>query len=131
MNLAKVKRHLSKHLSEYKVEVLKITGNGKWWKNHKEYSHILPLDKKNENIINSDIKEDLISLLDEDSIHLGFHHLNSSQALALNLFGPLVIKKHLEMIDEMNILGKSTGIFEYIENQMEYTNFDFFCNRWK
>lgn len=122
MDLTKVK----KHLSEYKVEVLKITGNGKYWKNHKEYSHILPLDKKNENIINSSMKEDLISLLDEDSIHLGFHHLNSSQALALNLFGPLVIKKHLEMIDEMNILGKPTGIFEYVENQTEYTNFDFF-----
>jgi len=52
MDLAKIKRYLS----EYKVEVLKITENGKCWKNHKEYSHILPLDKKNENIINSDMK---------------------------------------------------------------------------
>ena len=33
MNTDKIK----KHLAEYKVNVLGITENGEWWKNHKKY----------------------------------------------------------------------------------------------
>ena len=124
MNTDKIK----KHLAEYKINVLGITENGGWWKNHKKYEHILPIEKKYENIINTELKASLISLLESDTIHIGFHHMNSSQALALNLFGPLVLSKKLNKIDNVIISDKSVGKFEYIENTNENTNFDFYIS---
>ena len=124
MNTDKIK----KHLAEYKENVLGITENGEWWKNHKKYEHILPIEKKYENIINTELKAGLISLLESDSIHIGFHHMNSSQALALNLFGPLVLSKKLNKLDNISISDKSVGRFEYIENTNENTNFDFYIS---
>lgn len=124
MNTDKIK----KHLAEYKINVLGITENGEWWKNHKKYAHILPIEQKYENIINAGLKENLKSLIDSNSIHIGFHHLNSSQALALNLFGPLVISKSFEIIEKVIITDKSIGKFEYIKNPIENTNFDFYIS---
>ena len=122
MNIARVKKHLAK----YKENKLGIKECGEWWKNHKQYGHILPFDKKYENIINSSFNKQLKALLEADSLHLGFHHLNSSQALALNLFGPLVVTNRLNLIDSN--ITTSKGLFEYIENQQENTNFDFFID---
>ena len=122
MNTTTIKNHLTK----YKENKLGIKECGEWWKNHKKYGHILPFDKKFENIIQSGLYKQLKTLLEADSIHLGFHHLNSSQALALNLFGPLVVTNHLNLIDSN--INASKGIFEYIEDQQENTNFDFFID---
>ncbi|MBR5934138.1 MAG: hypothetical protein IK002_09150 [Treponema sp.] len=122
MNIEKIK----KHLSDYKIRELGITESGTWWKNHKKYSHILPYECKFENVIKSNRKNDLINLIDSESLHLGFHHLNSSQALALNLFGPLVLTNNLKIIENLLLSEKSIGKFEYIENPKENTNFDFF-----
>lgn len=113
------------HLTFYKLNTLNITEDGEWWKNHKKYSHILPIERKYENIINKSFRTDLENLLKSDTVHLGFHHLNSSQALALNLFGPLVVSKQLSIIDK-NIFNDSKGHFEYIQDKRENTNFDFF-----
>ena len=127
MNKKEFIRKSKEHLANYKERKLGETGCGKWWGNNREYKHILPIDKSFKNIIKSNFHNELINLLDNNSVHLGFHHLNSSQALALNLFGPLVKKNKLNLIDS-NIMSKAIGKFEYIENQNENTNFDFFIN---
>ena len=122
MNLNKI----ITHLGDYKEESLKISECGEWWGNKKKYRYILPIAEKYENIIDAGFKEDLKNLISNNSVHLGFHHLNSSQALALNLLGPLVITKNLKIIDLSEDFDNNTASFEYIEDKNEQTNFDFF-----
>lgn len=120
---------IKNHLASYKLNTLKIIPDGVWWKNKKTYTHILPKGKYIENIINKGFQADLIKLINTKDFHLGFHHLNSSQALALNLFGPLVCTKKLSILGELleiQISDTFISEFEYIENPNENTNFDFF-----
>ena len=122
LNLQKVKESLGR----YKEQNLEILDCGEWWKNHKQYKYILPIEKKYDNIIDKGFKENLIAIIPKDKLHLGFHHLNSSQALAINLFGPLIITNNLKVIDsEFGVLDLHSD-FEYVENQKEGTNFDFY-----
>lgn len=118
-----LKEKIEKHLEDYKNSELKISECGEWWGNHKKYGHILPIEKKFENIIN--YKNKIDSLLNEKDLHLGFHHLNSSQALALNLFGPLVVENKFSIINN-RISDNSKGIFEFVESSKEGTHFDFY-----
>lgn len=126
---------IKENLSIYKKNTLGIDKNGMW--KGSEYSHILPFDNRYENIINKGFREDLKKLISQDALHFGFPHLNSSQALALNLFGPLVLEGKLSMINnvlEENLFMKnnnlisneSEGKFEFIEQANEGTNFDFY-----
>ena len=122
LNLQKVKESLGR----YKEQNLEILDCGEWWKNHKQYKYILPIEKKYDNIIDKGFKENLIAIIPKDKLHLCFHHLNSSQALAINLFGPLIITNNLKVIDsEFGVLDLHSD-FEYVENQKEGTNFDFY-----
>lgn len=122
LNLQKVKESLGR----YKEQNLEMLDCGEWWKNHKQYKYILPIEKKYDNIIDKGFKENLIAIIPKDKLHLGFHHLNSSQALAINLFGPLIITNNLKVIDsEFGVLDLNSD-FEYVENQKEGTNFDFY-----
>jgi len=64
-----------------------------------------------------------------DKLHSGFHHMTSSQALAINLFGPMKAMNDFSLIwDKDNIsldLKEATMCkFEHIEKDI--TNFDFF-----
>ena len=43
-------KDIENHLTEYKKEILKITEEGVWKNNNKAYSHILPEERKNENL---------------------------------------------------------------------------------
>ena len=83
--------NLKKHLANYKETVLNIKGNGIWKNNGKEYPHILPESQYSKNLIDAGFQVKLCQLT--KSKHCDFHHLNSSQALAINLFGPMKIKK--------------------------------------
>lgn len=115
------------HLVKYKEETLNIQDKGIWWKNRQEYPHILPFSERYKNIIDKGFAEDLRRLIQKDSLHLGFSHLNSSQALALNLFGPLVVKNKLSLIcSQISDSEDNKGLFEYIEYANEGTNFDFY-----
>lgn len=122
MNFQKIKECLGK----YKEQRLGISDCGEWWRNHRSYKYILPVEKKYENIIDEGFKEKLIEMMPEKKLHLGFHHLNSSQALALNLFGPLVKTNNLKVIDSDFEALDLNSDFEYVENQKEGTNFDFY-----
>ena len=118
---------IKKHLAKYKEEALHISENGIWWKNQQEYPHILPFSDRCKNIIDKGFAKDLKELIHKDFLHLGFSHLNSSQALALNLFGPLVIKNKLSLISsQISDSEENKGLFEHIELENERTNFDFY-----
>jgi hypothetical protein len=84
-------KQLKHHLANYKRFTLGIRANGKWSKNHKPYAHILPEAKKGSNILQP-YRHAFWQWLNTRSIKLrtDFHHLNSSQAMAFNLFFPLV-----------------------------------------
>jgi len=124
----KVKSDVYNHLIKYKRQTLKIHENGVWWSNKKEYEHIIPEDPLDKNIINSNYHDALANILPKTKRHPGFNHLNSSQALALNLFGPFVIEKKINLIAErvynsIEVIGSD---FEYVYDEVEGTNFDFY-----
>jgi hypothetical protein len=125
---------IKEHLAEYKRQVLNISQNGMWKKNNKQYEHILPEELKEFNILKSDYYQMIVTGIEENNIklHSDFHHLNSSQALCLNLFYPLIFENKL--IPLLNRSNKNIETnefikkykFEYIENNVENTNFDLF-----
>ena len=93
------KEHAYEHLSRYKKERLGIHRCG-YWKGV-EYSHILPWDQRKANFLDS-IRATMWDYIAERSaptgpvgkgyLHQCFHHLNSSQAMCMNLFFPFVQK---------------------------------------
>ena len=95
--IMKYQEKIKQHLEHYKINVLGIQENGIWKKNKKPYGHILPEWKRNENIIS--YYRDFCEKLTKDfKLHSGFHHLNSSQAMCLNYFGPLIYEKKLSLV---------------------------------
>lgn len=118
------------HLAKYKCSVLNTTECGYWEGNKKYYSYILPNDKFEKNIIRGKFGDILINMFHSSSMkkHLGFHHLNSSQALAFNLFAPAIYEEKLDLIlkhiDFDDVVDESE--FEHIEDKKEFTNFDFY-----
>jgi len=96
----------------------------------KEYNHILPKERKDDNLISPFYREAMKERIENDSIklHQFFHHLNSSQALAINFFVPLVVENKLHYI--FSALGVADDIvkdtkFEKVVDSKEFTNFDF------
>ncbi len=80
--------NLKKHLARYAARRLGIQEQGVW--KDQTYPHILPLQLRNLNFLES-IRAEILDYLAahrEIRLHKYFHHLNSSQAFALNLFYP-------------------------------------------
>jgi len=124
----KKREEILSHLSRYKQYELGVYDCGPWWKNSKEYPHILPLHRFDANIINKGFQGELLELVSLKDRHLGIHHLNSSQALAINLFGPFVVTGMLSVLSRSfgEVFGRGSCQFEHIEEETEGTNFDFF-----
>lgn len=85
-------KELQKHLASYKSSRLGVKEAGIYLHKGKEvrHGHILPKDLKWLNILEpfrSEIRE-YLNAHREIRLHKYFHHLNSSQAFALNLFFP-------------------------------------------
>ena len=118
------------HLAKYKLSKLKVIADGIWTGNGESYRHILPEGDRDKNLITDGYGTALVDLLEQSRIkkHSGFHHLNSSQAMAFNLFAPFLKENSLEYL--LKLLGDSEksefSEFEHIENNKEFTNFDFF-----
>jgi hypothetical protein len=116
------------HLKRYKRDHLGVAANGTW--RGTEYSHILPRNLYQKNLINAGYLPRLIQTASFSglTLHGGFHHLNSSQALAFNLFVPLVEDKALgtilQLLDIEDEITESR--FEFVKIPSEGTNFDFF-----
>ena len=115
---------ITKHLVDYKLNVLGIPGSGFYGR--KQVDHILPRGMAEANY-----------MFDISGIsfkkHHGYHHLNSSQTMCVNFFAPLVQ-------DGCKLLSKFLGLLlsediKIAYYEFEYTdktnhgdsNFDFYC----
>jgi hypothetical protein len=81
---------LKRHLERYKVDVLRVEGNGLY--RRAQYAHILPDDDQFLNILDP-FREDFRSCVESGrfTIDLGrLTHLNSSLAMGINLFFPFI-----------------------------------------
>ncbi|MBU3112692.1 PGN_0703 family putative restriction endonuclease [Clostridium lacusfryxellense] len=126
------------HLGAYKRNKLKILEDGIFNYQGKEllYEHILPVDKRELNIIEKYRSDFFQSDYSNINFHKYFHHLNSSQAMCINFFYPLIKENLLESIlSVINIKGEinynSKDICfekgsELETNAKRKTNFDFY-----
>ncbi|OFO58487.1 hypothetical protein HMPREF3027_09235 [Porphyromonas sp. HMSC077F02] len=88
------------YLKEYRIKRIKELGNEKGKYGKRYYIHILPTNDADKNIINRGYQNNILGLLKSVNIkrHYSFAYLNSSQAMALNLFGPLCLEKTLSIV---------------------------------
>ena len=122
------------HLAQYKVEVLRVQEDGifNYRGRNIRKSHILPIDLRNMNILERYRSQFWSSDSSKIKLHQFFHHLNSSQALCINLFYPLISENSLGLF--LDFLGMArevdlTAIFEKesdIEVAARRTSFDFY-----
>jgi hypothetical protein len=123
------RKRVYQHLADYKVNVLGIRANGVWSGNEQEYSHILPIQDADLNIVPS-IRASCLAYMRESRIHRhkDFHHLNSSQAFALNLFFPLLSYSaaHEPLLQALGLPAPAVSewSFETVLDKKEGTNFD-------
>lgn len=129
---------VKEHMGLYKNKQLRIIEDGKFVYKGKEllYKHILPKDKKEFNIIENYREDFYKSNYSKIKFHKYFHHLNSSQAMCINFFYPLIKEKYIELV--LEIIGIRSSIVHEIEDisfekesEMEEglgrkTNFDFY-----
>jgi hypothetical protein len=97
------------------------------------YKHILPQDSHRSNILPT-ISEPFWAWFDGQTeqlkLHRFFHHLNSSQAMAFNLFFPFLTNGRIDprLLKVVGITDDAeyTGSFEKVLHPGEGTNFDFY-----
>lgn len=122
------------HLSQYKVNVLGIKESGTFHYRGNDIlkAHILPIRHREKNLLEKYRNHFFSSDYSQINYHQFFHHLNSSQALCINLFYPLIAENSLDLfIDYLGITSGSTvySVFEKeseIENTTRRTSFDFY-----
>jgi hypothetical protein len=88
------------HLASYKEKTLRLREDGIFVHRGREYlkPHILPIGKRRENLLEEFRDRFFASEHGSTKLHRYFHHLNSSQALCINLFYPLVEEKKLGLL---------------------------------
>jgi hypothetical protein len=130
MNDAGYISRLWRHLASYKENVLHIEESGVWGTQRRPYDHILPVDRRQLNIV-APLRD---AFWREQSrrgwkLHHNFHHLSSSQALAFNLLYPLYPDVPAGMAATRRALGLPATVpcrldFEAILDRSEGTNID-------
>lgn len=108
------KEKIYKSLSDYREHELKISEMGKWRGN--SYGHILPKDKEKENILAKYRQSFFSSKSKAIKLHQCFHHLNSSQAMCINFFYPLIQEENLHLI---------TGYMGFNDEMIDYNSVEF------
>jgi len=121
---------LKKHLAQYKVNRLGVRQAGVYRKTGRAYQHLLPNDLRYLNVLES-IRAEFREYLRHSPairLHPDFHHLNSSQALAFNLFYPFLSAGGEAARFVIQALGLKGDIqewhFEYVPDPEEGTNVD-------
>jgi hypothetical protein len=125
------------HLSQYKVDTLGIEGDGIFHYRGREVpkAHILPIAERDKNILEQYSERYFASEHADIKLHQYFHHLNSSQALCINLFYPLIAENSLDHF--MSYLDLPEGlslspVFEKesdVEDAARRTSFDFYVKQ--
>jgi len=121
------------HLAKYKVDQLRVEENGQFRFRGKNLlkPHILPIQHRQLNILEEYRNRFFDSNHARIKFHRYFHHLNSSQAMCINLFYPLIAENRLDLVTRF--LGiKSAVNFEPcfekdsdVEFADRHTSFDF------
>jgi hypothetical protein len=89
---------IKEYLGVYKSKKYEDVKDGQY-KDGRYYPHIFPCDCRNLNLLET-YRDDFLQSdwSKKINFHLYFHHLNSSQAMCINFFYPLIIEKKIEMI---------------------------------
>jgi hypothetical protein len=121
---------LHRHLADYKATVLGVAESGDWGKPPRPYSHILPTERRELNIVTS-LRERFWREQNRWGwrLHKNFHHLSSSQALAFNLFFSAYPEVPLRMATTRRALSLQADVpcrvdFEAVLDGREGTNVD-------
>lgn len=129
------------HLSQYKVDVLGVREDGLFHYRGRGIpkTHILPIGHRNKNVLERYRDQFFSSDYTQIKLHRYFHHLNSSQALCINLFYPLIAENALGLFLQFLGIAPGTGpqvdlhaLFEKesnIEVASRRTSFDFYVQR--
>lgn len=133
-DMSKYRDNVIQHLGNYKRNELGITQKGLYKYDEKcyLYDHILPIQFKDKNIIDAYCKEFYNSAYSNISPHRYFHHLNSSQAMCINFFYPLIYENLLGIITNILKINDEidTACFEKVSDiesgANNKTNFDFY-----
>jgi hypothetical protein len=116
------------HMADHKRTTLGITEDGIWKRNGHAYSHLLPEASRELNLLET-FRAPCLEYLanNRKKLHRDFHHLNSSQAFALNLFFPVLTDPAgTEALQKaMDLPGEIIDWeFEAVPRTDEETNFD-------
>jgi len=120
-------KRLQKHLAAYKASRLSVRESGEF--NGRPYAHILPPSLKWLNILEP-YRAEVRAFVENRQVklHKYFHHLNSSQAFALNLFHPFFEADPTQapvLIRALQANGTfSQWVPELIPDERENTNVD-------
>jgi len=122
------------HLARYKVNILGVQEDGLFHYRGRDIPkpHILPITHHKANILERYRTQFFSSDYANVKLHRFFHHLNSSQALCINLFYPLIVENALGLF--LQFLGREPendlcALFEKesdIEVAARRTSFDFY-----
>lgn len=127
---------LKRHLAAYKKDVLGVAEDGAWSRTGRTYPHILPATHRELNLL-APLRVEMqayLSAMPTFRYHRDFHHLNSSQAMCLNLVLPALrhesaragLVKALGHHRDFDVEG---ACFEKVLDEAEGTNFDFFLTK--
>lgn len=120
---------MKSHLESYKTAKLGLSGP-ETWRGKGTYHYILPVDRQELNFLEPYRMETSGQVADKKiKLHQFFHHLNSSQAVCLNFFYPLILEGQLPIVLKILQLGDEPvkhWAFEKIMPGGERTNFDFY-----
>jgi hypothetical protein len=125
------KSALTRHLVKYKHTVLRIAEPGLY--RHRgvdlPYDHILPINHRYSNLLAE--AKPLARLFIQNQpgkFHRYFHHLNSSQAFAFNLFLPFFSSGSIAAASLLRAFGQQSELAEWrledIPDKVEETNID-------
>lgn len=124
---------LKSHLAGYKRNQLGIAEDGTWSRNGKPYAHILPDTARELNLL-APIRTAFWQYAAREGLtrqmHRDFGHLNSSQALAFNLFfsfAGLSWSQPELLLAALDVVGNALASFRFesVPDPEEGTNFDF------
>jgi hypothetical protein len=123
------------HLARYKRDHLNVEVDGLWRRNQRSYEHILPQELLRLNVLES-IRDAFWSYHDANSatlaLHTDFHHLNSSQAFAFNLFFPWAntasARDHLLSVLGLGGERIARWAFEHMPDPAERTTVDLYLD---
>ena len=122
------------HLGKYKTDVLKIDEDGVFQLRDRDIpkSHILPIRYREKNVLSMYRERFFASEYSNIDFHQFFHHLNSSQALCINLFYPLIAElRHDVFLSYLNLERQDEFHSQFekdseLENSERRTSFDYY-----